>query len=144
MNRDEIIDFLKSHKMKIAMYDTVLNEIQNDVVSIQAQRISDMPKSSNDFRSIVEDEALNNTKKAFTKELRLLVRDINQVRIWLEYLTVEQRFVVEQFYFEERRYSMICNAWNTFYSNGYWKKKRREAIRKIHDIQTKLQGANHP
>jgi hypothetical protein len=134
-----IISLLKLHKKNIALYQSLLNNF-DDEVSIKAQSLTNMPKGSSGFNSVVENHVVKNKKLQNDTELKDLYKQIKKVNIWLDYLTDEQKFVVEQIYFEERTYSIISHRWgsrgNPIYSSGYWKTKRREAIKKISELCT--------
>jgi exo-beta-1,3-glucanase (GH17 family) len=133
MTREQIVETLKNYKRVVAIYESLQNEYEG---VIQAQVISDMPKAHG-VHSQVE--------SAYTKleyELKELQKEIKRVQIWLNYLTEEERFIVEQIYIEERYYAIAGNKWcgmgREYHSESYWKRKKKDGIRKIYGIVSKL------
>lgn len=130
MTRDDVIRTLKSHKKIVAIYESLLNEFDGHIGS---QTLSDMPKGSGISSPI--DQARNKLER----ELKELYKEIKRVNIWLNYLTVEERYVIEQLYFEQRYINHIINRWtnqgNEYHGFTYWKTKHREAIKKITDLR---------
>lgn len=130
MSRDEVIQTLKSHKKIIALYESLLNEYDG---FLNAQQISDMPKGSS------VSSPIENATHKLNAELKELNKEIRKVNIWLKYLTQEERFVIEQLYFEQRFINQIINRWTSqgyeYHGFTYWKTKHREAIKKITDLR---------
>lgn len=58
-----------------------------------------------------------------------------EVDIFLDLLIPEERFVVEEVYFEQRYMSQVSRKWvelgNEYHGVSYWKNKKRKALEKI-------------
>ncbi len=132
MTRDEVINTLRDYKRLIAIHESLINDYEG---VLQAQTISDMPTGNS---------LSNPTEKAILKldrGLEELKREIRRVQIWLNYLSEEERFIVEQIYIEERFINIASNKWcsmgREYHSNWYWKSKKKDAINKIIEILPK-------
>ena len=130
MTRDEVISTLKNYKRLIAIHESLLNDYD---CCLQAQVLTDMPRANGVHSA---------TESAMTKlnyELKELKKEITRVGIWLNYLNEEERFVIEQIYFEDRFINHIINKWcnmgKEYHGSTYWKNKHREAIRKITQLR---------
>ena len=132
MTKEEVIETLRNYKRVIAIRNSLLNNYEG---VLQAQQITDMPRT-NGVHSQVESAG-----NKLQHEIRELEREITKVSIWLDYLTEEERFIIEQTYIEERYINMASNKWcsmgKEYHSQTYWKDKKRQAINKIVDICTK-------
>ena len=130
MTKDEVIETLKGYKRLIAIHESLLNDYEG---VLQAQVITDMPRA-NGVHSQTESAMLK-----LDREMKEIKKDIKRVNIWLNYLNEEERFVVEQIYFEERFINHIINKWcnmgKEYHGSTYWKNKHREAIRKITQLK---------
>ena len=130
MNREEVISTLKDYKRMVAIHEGLLNDYDG---ILQAQVLSDMPKG-NGIHSQTETAMLK-----LEYEIKELKKEIKRVQIWLNYLNEEERFVVEQIYFEDRFINHIINKWcnmgKEYHGSTYWKNKNREAIRKITQLR---------
>lgn len=127
-----IIGELKAYKRNKAIYQTILLQAP----SIQAQVLSDIPRSvTNKFSSSTENQAL------FNQDHAQLEKEIKQVEIWLGYLQEEERFVIEQFFMENRSYATISHRWSQkgypIFSGKFWKRKSKIALSKIASICVK-------
>ena len=126
MTKESVINTLKEYKRLVAIHEGLLNDYDG---VLQAQVLSDLPKG-NGVRSQTEIAS-----EKIKYEIRELEREIKRVSIWLNYLNDEERFVIEQIYFEERFINHIinkwCNAGREYHGSTYWKNKHREALKKL-------------
>ena len=118
-----IIKELKAYKMNKAVLETLQNETG---LGVSAQQLSQVPRSvTNKFSSMTENQAFG---QAPDIEIR---RDMKRVEIWLELISDEERYMVNNFYIEGRTYKTIIQNWHADFTVRYWRRKRIQALGKI-------------
>lgn len=125
MTKDKVIELLKDHKRIIAIAETIRND---HAETLKASSVANQIKTSK-----VTD--LSDLIIKLNKELDELEKEIRKVQIWLEYLTVEERFYVENYYIQSTSMTSIitkwCNQGNRYRSEFFWKNRKKAALEKI-------------
>jgi hypothetical protein len=125
MTKDKVIEILKDHKRIIAIRDTMQNDYDS---TLRASTVANQIKTSK-----VSD--LSDLMLKLNKELEELEKEIRKVQIWLEYLTIEERFYVENYFVQGVSVTSIitkwCNLGNRYRSEFFWKKRKQAALEKI-------------
>jgi hypothetical protein len=129
MTKDKVIALLKDHKRIIAIRETMLNDYDS---TLKASSVANQSKTSK-----VSD--LSDMILKLNKELEELDKEIRKVQIWLEYLTIEERFYVENYYIQSISMTSIitkwCNEGNRYRSEFFWKNRRQQALEKIISLE---------
>lgn len=125
MTKDKVIELLKDHKRIIAIRDTMQNDYDS---TLKASTVANQTKSTK-----VSD--LSDIMIRLNKDLDELEKEIRRVQIWLDYLTIEERFYVENYYIKSISMTSIitrwCNEGNRYRSEFFWRKRKNDAIEKI-------------
>jgi ATP-dependent protease HslVU (ClpYQ) ATPase subunit len=125
MTKDKVVEFLRGHKQNIAVHETLINDYS---ATLKASSVTNQIKTSK-----VSD--LSDLILRINKELEDLEKEIRRVQIWLDYLTIEERFYVENYYIQGVSVTSIitkwCNQGNRYRSEFFWKNRKKAALEKI-------------
>lgn len=134
--RQDLLDFIVQQLREYKINKEIIEHLQNEDISIEAVALSEMPKSvTNKFHSVTENIAL------WKREEAEVSKSIKRVESWLRLLNYIEEYVVFNFYIEEWTYNKIVEEWKRkegiYYSDRFWKFKKKDALKKIHDFYEK-------
>ena len=92
LDKKYVVELLKDYKRLILHRKTLQREFDGH---LKASEITDMPHGT-DISDPIQ-QALNKKEH----EIKEIEKEIKTVNDWLEYLNDVERFVIEQYYFEE-------------------------------------------